>query len=653
MKFYLKLALGNIKKNKKLYSSYFISTIFSIALYFIIKTVGNSPTLKGKDSITMFLNLGGYVIALFSLIFLFYTNSFVIKNRKKEISLYHILGMEKRNIRSMMLLETIVIALISLVSGIVIGMLLSQITSVIILRIIHKSIHFSLIFSIDAFIKTIIIFSIIFFLSLIYNISVVVRSNPIELLKGQNIGEKEPKTKIFLTLLGIIALGAGYYIALSITDPMQAMVLFFVAVILVMIGTYCLFTAGSIAFLKLLRKNKNFYYKTKHFTSVSGMLYRMKQNAVGLSNICVLSTMVLVTISSTVSLYIGKEDVLRTRYPQEVYITNSVSDDAENQKLHDMVEKICRDNQVEITDEKSWHMAELVKIKNGEEYTSAMIKDYSSSDVVFFDVIRLADYNKLTGERLELGDKEAILFTNGENYGKDTIRIDEETWMVKKELDTAPFGKKSDSNTENVYYMIVSDEKEFMKDYLEKYQLEAEDKPVKWRESFNLRGSEDQKLKAVKELKAQAESEFEHTGVQGRYLEKETFFGLYGGVFFIGMYLGSLFLMATVLIIYYKQISEGFDDRERYQIMQKIGMSKREVKSSIRSQILMVFFLPLVMAIIHIAVAFPVITKLLSVFYLKNTKLFFGCTAGTVGIFAVFYVIVFVITAKEYYKIVE
>lgn len=205
-------------------------------------------------------------------------------------------------------------------------------------------------------------------------------------------------------------------------------------------------------------------------------------------------------------------------------------------------------------------MAELVKIKNGEEYTSAMIKDNSSSDIVFFDVIRLADYNQLTGERMELGDKEAILFTNGENYGKDTIRIDEETWMVKKELDTAPFGKKSDSNTENVYYMIVSDEKEFMEDYLKKYQLEAEDKPVKWRESFNLRGREEQKLKAVKELKAQAESEFEHTGVQGRYLEKETFFGLYGGVFFIGMYLGSLFLMATVLIIYYKQISEGFDD---------------------------------------------------------------------------------------------
>ena len=263
--------------------------------------------------------------------------------------------------------------------------------------------------------NTVLFFTLIFALTLIYNLLQIRLANPIELLHAGSQGEREPKTKWLLTVAGIIFLGIGYYIAITTKEPLKALQLFFVAVICVIIGTYALFTAGSIAFLKLLRKNKNFYYKTKHFISVSGMLYRMKQNAVGLSNICVLSTMVLVTISSTVSLYIGKEDVLRTRYPQEVYITNSVSDDVENQKLHDMVEKICRDNQVEITDEKSWHMAELVKIKNGEEYTSAMIKDNSSSDVVFFDVIRLADYNKLTGERLELGDKEAILFTNGEN----------------------------------------------------------------------------------------------------------------------------------------------------------------------------------------------------------------------------------------------
>lgn len=589
---YTKLAISNLKNNRKTYIPYVLTAILTVMMYYMMANLAaNSP--MNQEALQIILSLSVHVIETFALIFLFYTNSFLIKRRKREIGVYHILGMGKPQLAKMLVIETVVTGAVSILGGIFFGTALAKLMYALLKRMIHYDDKLAFRMSWEIAGNTVLFFTLIFALTLIYNLLQIRLANPIDLLHAGSQGEREPKTKWFLTMAGIIFLGIGYYIAITTKEPLKALQLFFVAVICVIIGTYALFTAGSIAFLKLLRKNKNFYYKTKHFTSVSGMLYRMKQNAVGLSNICVLSTMVLVIISSTVSLYIGKEDVLRTRYPQEVYITNSVSDDVENKKLHDMVEKICRDNQVEITDEKSWHMAELVKIKNGEEYTSAMIKDNSSSDIVFFDVIRLADY------------------------------------------------------------MIVSDEKEFMKDYLEKYQLEAEDKPVKWRESFNLRGSEDQKLKAVKELKAQAESEFEHTGVQGRYLEKETFFGLYGGVFFIGMYLGSLFLMATVLIIYYKQISEGFDDRERYQIMQKVGMSKREVKSSIRSQILMVFFLPLAMAIIHIAVAFPVITKLLAIFYLKNTKLFFGCTAGTVGIFAVFYVIVFVITAKEYYKIVE
>lgn len=588
---YTKLAISNLKNNRKTYIPYVLTAILTVMMYYMMANLAaNSP--MNQEALQIILSLSVHVIETFALIFLFYTNSFLIKRRKREIGVYHILGMGKPQLAKMLVIETVVTGAVSILGGIFFGTALAKLMYALLKRMIHYDDKLAFRMSWEIAGNTVLFFTLIFALTLIYNLLQIRLANPIDLLHAGSQGEREPKTKWFLTMAGIIFLGIGYYIAITTKEPLKALQLFFVAVICVIIGTYALFTAGSIAFLKLLRKNKNFYYKTKHFTSVSGMLYRMKQNAVGLSNICVLSTMVLVIISSTVSLYIGKEDVLRTRYPQEVYITNSVSDDVENKKLHDMVEKICRDNQVEITDEKSWHMAELVKIKNGEEYTSAMIKDNSSSDIVFFDVIRLADYNQLTGERMELGDKEAILFTNGENYGKDKIRIDEETWMVKKELDTAPFGKKSDSNTENVYYMIVSD-------------------------------------------------------------EKETFFGLYGGVFFIGMYLGSLFLMATVLIIYYKQISEGFDDRERYQIMQKVGMSKREVKSSIRSQILMVFFLPLAMAIIHIAVAFPVITKLLAIFYLKNTKLFFGCTAGTVGIFAVFYVIVFVITAKEYYKIVE
>lgn len=611
----------------------------------------NSP--MHQEALKIILSLSVHVIEIFALIFLFYTNSFLIKRRKREIGVYHILGMGKPQLAKMLVIETVVTGAVSILGGIFFGTALAKLMYALLKRMIHYDNKLAFRMSWEIVGNTVLFFILIFALTLIYNLLQIRLANPIELLHAGSQGEREPKTKWLMTLAGIIFLGIGYYIALMTKDPLKALQLFFVAVVCVIIGTYALFTAGSIAFLKLLRKNKNFYYKTKHFTSISGMLYRMKQNAVGLANICILSTMVLVIISSTVSLYIGREDVLRTRYPQEVYITNSVSDDAENQKLRDMAEKICQENDVEITGEKSWHIAVFVKIKNGEVYSSTMTDDYTSADLTFFDVIPLADYNQLTGEKMELGDKEAILFTNGENYGKDSIQIDKETWMVKKELDSAPFGKKSDSNTEKVYYMIVKDEDEFMENYLKENQLEADDKPVEWRDSFNLKGSEDKKLKAVKALKKQTESEFENASVEGRHLEKETFFGLYGGVFFIGMYLGSLFLMATVLIIYYKQISEGFDDRERYQIMQKVGMSKREVKASIRSQILMVFFLPLVMAIIHIAFAFPVITKLLAVFYLKNTKLFLGCTAGTVGIFAVFYVIVFAITAKEYYKIVE
>ena len=619
--------------------------------YMMANLAANSP--MNQEALQIILSLSVHVIEIFALIFLFYTNSFLIKRRKREIGMYHILGMGKPQLAKMLVIETVVTGAVSILGGIFFGTALAKLMYALLKRMIHydNKLEFQMSWEIAG--NTVLFFMLIFALTLIYNLLQIRLANPIELLHAGSQGEREPKTKWLLTLAGIIFLGIGYYIALTTKEPLEALQLFFVAVVCVIIGTYALFTAGSIAFLKLLRKNKNFYYKTKHFTSISGMLYRMKQNAVGLANICILSTMVLVIISSTVSLYIGREDVLRTKYPQEVYITNSVSDDEENRKLRDMAEKICRENKVEITGEKSWHMTELVKIKNGEVYNSAMTEDYSSSDLTFFDVIPLADYNQLTGEKMELGDEETILFTNGENYGKETIQIDDGIWTVKKELDRAPFGKKSDSNMEKVYYMIVKDENEFMENYLKEYQLETDDKPVEWQDSFNLKGSEDKKLKAVKALREQVESGFENASVRGRHLEKEFFFGMYGGIFFIGMYLGSLFLMATVLIIYYKQISEGFDDRERYQIMQKVGMSKREVKASIRSQILMVFFLPLVMAIIHIAFAFPVITKLLAVFYLKNTKLFLGCTAGTVGIFAVFYVIVFVITAKEYYKIVE
>ena len=667
MKFYLRLALRNIKKNKKLYSSYFISTIFSITLYFIIKTVGNSPTLKGHDSITMFLNLGGYVIALFSLIFLFYTNSFVIKNRKKEISLYHILGMEKRNVRSMMLLETIVIALISLVSGIVMGMLLSQITSVIILRIIHKSIHFSLIFSIDAFIKTIIIFSIIFFLSLIYNISVVVRSNPIELLKGQNIGEKEPKTKIFLTLLGIIALSAGYYIALSITDPMQAMVLFFVAVILVMIGTYCLFTAGSIALLKFLKSRRNFYYQPTHFTSISGLLYRMKQNAVGLANICVLSTMVLVMLSSTFSLWYGMNDIVDNYYPREFQFTPSEYSDKDIKNLKAWINNTLDDFDQKPTDIIEYKSLNFACINHGDTFiVDKANSTYSNmvNDISTLSFVTLDDYNKIYNSNVKLNDDEVLICSSREKYTNPQLKVFNYTFKVKNTFDNFPTDQYVAVNVAQNHVVVVKNIdilKNINKLQQKVYGDMASD--IKYFYFFNVDTTAENILKIndkfIDDVQAMANypkdtNKYIYQGkIDCREESRNNLIALNGGLLFIGVFLGVLFMIATILIMYYKQISEGYDDKERFAIMQKVGISHKEIKKSIHSQVLTVFFLPLIVAGIHIAFAFPFITKILAILNLTNTKLFVISTCGSFLIFAIFYGIVYRITARSYYKIVS
>lgn len=635
MKFYLKLALGNIKKNKKLYSSYFISTIFSIALYFIIKTVGNSPTLKGQDSITMFLNLGGYVIALFSLIFLFYTNGFVIKNRKKEISLYHILGMEKRNVRSMMLLETIVIALISLVSGIVIGMLLSQITSVIILRILHKSIHFSLIFSIDAFIKTIIIFSIIFFLSLIYNISVVVRSNPIELLKGQNIGEKEPKTKIFLTLLGIIALGAGYYIALSITDPIQAMVSFFVAVILVMIGTYCLFTAGSIALLKFLKSRRNFYYQPTHFTSISGLLYRMKQNAVGLANICILCTCVLVTLSSTICLYNGIQDSV----DRQCYMDGNI---IINNSTHP--EQVYQDVKEALKGKKYNTLYSLPVYSYTAQLKKNQVKlnTYDYNNLACVNIVSLEDYNHYLHQNVSLDSSEAYLYSYA-NYDYRTITLQGVPFTIKDQIKNRQVQTNHCYAPNNLTIILP-------KNTLKQFHLKNQTYFI----GFNA------SKKVVDEVTtAIIHKDYNYLGnkyyvsIQNSYEDIDVIYELYGSLLFIGIFLSMMFLVAAIVIIYNKQISEGFEDQNKFEILQNVGMSQKEVKQTIQFQVLIFFFVPLIVAIIHLAFAYPLILRIFKGLLQCNENVYLISTTGCIAGLIIIYTIVYLMTSKAYYRIVK
>lgn len=576
------------------------------------------------------------MIALFSLIFLLYTNSFVIKNRKKEISLYHILGMEKRNVRSMMLLETIIIALISLVSGIVIGILLSQITSVIILRIIHRSIHFSLIFSLKALIQTLIIFSIIFFLSLIYNISVVVRSNPIELLKGQNIGEKEPKTKIFLTLLGIVALGAGYYIALSITDPIQAMVLFFVAVILVMIGTYCLFTAGSISLLKFLKSRRNFYYQPTHFTSISGLLYRMKQNAIGLANICILCTCVLVTLSSTICLYNGIQDSV----DRHCYMDGNI---IINNSTHP--EQVYQDVKEALKGKKYNTLYSLPVYSYNAQLKKNQVKlnTYDYNNLACVNIVSLEDYNHHLHQNISLDSSEALLYSY-ENYDYRTITLQGVPFTIKEQIKNRQVQTNHCYASHNLTIILTENTlKQFhLKNQTYFIGFNASNKVVK--ETIN-------KIFDVDYTNSLGENYFLRS--QNSFEDEKVIYEIYSSLLFIGIFLSIMFLVAAIVIIYNKQISEGFEDQNKFEILQNVGMSQKEVKQTIQFQVLIFFFVPLIVAIIHLAFAYPLILRILKGLLQSDKNIYLVSTAGCIISLVIIYTIVYLMTSKAYYRIVK
>ena len=645
---YAKLAVTNIKNNGKTYVPFMLTAVLTVMMYYMMDTLARNDSI-GNRNVTTVLTLTIPVMALFSLIFLFYTNSFLIKRRKKEIAVYNILGMGKNHIGRMITIETLIIWAVSLALGILGGMVLGKLMHLLLLRILQYDVGIRFQISAPSILYTAVLFTFIFFLNWLYNLFQVRLANPVELLRGGNVGEREPRTKWLLALVGAAAMGAGYYLALTTERPIDAIDTFIVAVILVIIGTYCLFIAGSIAVLKALRRKKNFYYKANHFTAVSGMIYRMKQNAAGLANICILSTIVLVLVSSTVSLYAGMEDILDQRFPYDYCITTAdASDPATIPSIEGIVDEELSAHHVEKKDGMSYRYGATAMIRQSDTtFTNSQTVDYTVEDMQEMYFIPQEDYQKVQGDPTELAPDEVILFTTDEgSYGRDTITVNGKELKVVKELKDFRLEDKSVARVVTGWYLIMPDEQSIL-------DMGVVNGALQYSTYFDMGGSQEQCLAAVQSIADRIGQEVPGAVCENRELSRENFFALYGSLFFIGHYLGIMFLVATVLIIYYKQISEGYDDRERYQIMQKVGMGKREVRRSIRSQVLMVFFLPLVMAVVHIAVAFNVIDKLLAMLGLVNTPLFLACTAATVLVFALFYVAVFAVTAREYYKIVN
>lgn len=658
---YSRLAVTNLKNNRKTYVPYIFTAIVTVMMYYIIDALSINRSV-GWDTVRQVLSIASVIVIIFSVIFLFYTNSFLVKRRKKEIGMYNILGMGKLHIAKMFFVEVFITAFICIGAGIAGGILFSRLMWLMLLKILHYDVNMDFEVSGVSIVRTLVLFSVIFGMTLAYNLWQIKLANPVELLRGQNEGEREPKTKKILAAAGIVLVGCGYYVALTTESPLKAIQLFFVAVVCVILGTYALFVAGSIALLKLLKKNKNFYYKTRHFTSISGMIYRMKQNAVGLANICILSTMVLVMISTTVCMYMGMDDILRTRYPREFEVTSFNPDKEIEEKIPRIIEEETKRAKVSQKDCMAYHYGEIAVKKEGNRFTVAQDEDvYSgSTDIYELKMIPLEDYNALEGQNLNLDNEEALLYnpTADAENPEENIQIESECYKVLEALDTFSLEEKNSSRVVGGYYVIMKDAKQIQKLLNVAYKKlsgeysQLDEIKVQYKVCLDLNGSKEDCRKAETAIKKRIKEEVPESYCDGREIEKESFYAVYGGFLFIGLYLGFMFLMATVLIIYYKQISEGYDDRERYQIMQKVGMSKKEVRQSIRSQVLTVFFLPLAAAVIHIMAAFKVITKLLIVLNMVNIPLFLVCTLATVAVFAVFYVIVFGVTAREYYRIV-
>ncbi|WP_252233703.1 ABC transporter permease [Clostridium sp. ZS1] len=651
--FYFKLANTNLKKNGKTYFPYIIAAICAVITFYTMKCITLNKGLdvmRGSEQLKMMLEFAANVIAIFSTIFLFYTNSFLIKRRTKELGLYNVLGMEKKHIYKVIFFETLIVWGISLIIGLIGGITLGKLLFLVLLNLIKFKVTLAFSICVPAIISTIKIFTLIFIAILIKNFIQVKVSNPIELLKGGEKGERVPKTSRILAISGVIELILGYGIANIGDNSMVAIDNFFIAVLLVMAGTYSTFRAGSIAVLKLLKKNKKFFYKPNNFISVSSMIYRMKQNAVGLANICILSTAVLLTVSTTVCLYVGGESSLKNQHPQDISILMENGSKENIDNINHVINEEITYNNIKLDNKIDFNYVDMMTIKEEDDFKVAQEDRSNFNKLYYLNFLTLGDYNAMENKEIFLENNEVLIFSQEGNFNKENIKLGEKQYKIKDELNSMKFINKQDIAMIKGYYIVVKDMSVLKAIY--KDMTNGDLVSTKYSISFDVNGDKNYIMNFCSDISDKVNKMYDgkFTSI---YTDREDLYTFNGGFLFIGVFLGLLFTMATVLIIYYKQISEGYDDSERFKIMQKVGMSKEEVKKTISKQILMLFFLPLITAIIHIAFAFKETKKILVLFAISNSKMLLQCTLGTIIIFTIVYILVYIFTAKTYYKIVE
>lgn len=654
---YCRLAVTNLKNNRQFYLPYILAGMVTAMMFYIMRAIQGSDeiaSMRGAETVSIMLTMGLVIVALCTGIFLFYTNSFVMKRRRKELGVYNILGMEKKHIAKVMAWEAFILYVLSVSGGIVLGWMFHKLTAMFLAKLTGMSESIPFYISGSGCLQTAELFGVIYLLMLLYNFLQVSLANPITLLHGNNVGEREPKVKWFAAMSGIVCILVGYYLAVSARGVLEAVNMFFVAVLLVIAGTYALFLSVSIAFLKMLKNNKKYYYQTAHFITVSGMLYRMKRNAVGLANICVLSTMVLVIISTTVCLYAGGEDSLKTNFPKELSTTlylNDVPEQADREYLMGLIADTAQRHNLNMTNVLAY--ADIVKVIHMEgnvvEYYDNSNTSYNYTDMGMLYLMARADYEKFTGHTYEPIAPGSVKVITSSAFEEDVIQIFDTEYLVAEQTafpeDFPKEGVQSFLGDTQLIYVIVEDVRALASFLSDEVQYHIE---------LDTGGTPEEQTAfaaAVREALKSSGNQLEYT-IYSREEQRDEYMKLNGGFLFLGLFLGVLFLMITMLIIYYKQISEGFEDRERFAIMTKVGMGRSVVKAAINTQVRTVFFMPIVVAVLHLSMAFPMLKTIMFVFGLMNTELFVGCLIVTAVLFAVIYFIVFKLTSRSYYKIV-
>ena len=666
--FYSKFALNNLVKNKRFIIPYVLSTIFTIMSFYILSSLAFGDNLNklpnGIQATKQVLSLGIIVIAIFSTIFLFYTYSFLVKRRVKEFGLYSVLGMTKKQIAKILVLETIFIAVTTIVLGIGLGIIFDKLMLLVLLKLFSAGVSFGFSITPIAIVFSVLLFGGVYFLLLLYTVIKIARLRIVALLKDENKGEKEPKSRWILAIIGLALIGYGYYTAQTVQNPVKALLVFFYAVVAVIIGTYLVFMAVSITVLKIMKNNKNFYYKPKNFISVSGLLYRMKRNAVGLANICILSTMVLVTMGSTSALYAGMEKSYNERFPRQLMVAGYNSTSEKLKEIENNAKLSAKEAGTEVEDMVSYNSLPMVGRLVEDKFNFESNVGVDLSNVKMIVVLQLKDYNKFANKNKTLESNEILLHIDKKgDYNYNSISLNGSDYKIKEKLSEFPgtIGSAT-ANIMDTYYAVVKDEKEATKLATKLTELsskELEKRGISIQTgtptlqnyvAFNIKDTtkEAKVIESFKKLEKQSGIE-----IEGKEENKLTFRGVFASFLFIGVFISFIFVISQVVIMYYKQISEGYEDKGNFEIMRKVGITDKQIKQSIRSQVLLIFFSPLIIATLHTIVAYPFIEKILRLFLITDNSIFLQALGVTIVVFAIFYLIVYAITSKIYYRIIK